>query len=116
MTMTMWGLFCREACRTHADLIRVSLIHDEMSLWPTVNITGNRNSTERERETNSSKRNSALHRALNGHKYKYKQFEITDDWLKAATGRIMKWTLQSGDKSVFRGVLSESIFSLKSDV
>lgn len=51
---------------------------------------------------------------------KPKQFEIADNpaagRLKVAAGQIMKWTLLSGDKSIWRGVESGSIFSLKVDV
>lgn len=77
-----------------------------MSLWPTVNMTGNRNSTEG--RDDASKRNSQQHRSFKRAQITNpKQFEIADNpagGLKVATGQIMKQTLLSGDKSVWRGL------------
>lgn len=101
MTVTVWGLSCWKACRTHADLIIVSLIHDEVSLWPTVNTTGNRYSTERQlKETLST-----APMLSNGHKSKTQTVSNGRRCcLWAKSGQKMKRTLLSGDKGVWGGV------------
>lgn len=113
--VTSWWPWPREAYPvgrprgTHADPIRVSLIHDETSLWPTVNTAGNRKLRgERDARLIIRERLSARTEALKRAAKQKKQFEIADNpagrVLKVSAGRIMKRTLPSGDKSVCGGV------------
>lgn len=87
----------------------MSLIHDETSLWPTVNTAGNRKLRgERDARLIIRERLSARTEALKRAAKQKKQFEIADNpagrVLKVSAGRIMKRTLPSGDKSVCGGV------------